>query len=790
MHDYLYVGIPLRHPSLVGVIMRIAELVSYPIPLPPIYPLTALPMNLLTSYARWLHLRWPAGIPEPLPETGPEGLTAVSGIRIAGDLLGIPLLKFAVDSGAKAVQAFIDEQAFQEPCKKHPDTYDLAIIGGGVAGLSAALAAHKARLKFVIYEASEPFATIANFTNGKPIYTYPKAFRPSGDIKLTATRKEALLAELQQHAVAANIQFQLRRVDSIVRDDKRLVLQFNDQQGNAYAKRVLVCTGRNGEHSTLNVPGEGLAKVHNRLFDPNDYQGRKVLVVGGGDSALETAISLFEAGAVVALSYRGSEFSRPKPDNIAKAQALLGENILFSSQVVSITEEQVQLQQSGKMIALANDAVFVMIGRKAPIDFLKRLGIPVRGQWSAGKFASLALVLMLVAFLYSGKSGSGSVFDWLFARGLTPSNLDFSAWPDDNPWLRVLQPALATTGFYYELAYTLVIAGFGWRRIARTPTPYIRRQTLSLLAVQAIPLFLLPFVVLPIAGEFGVFDSGAASWLADQLFPYSDQTGNREYWRSVGFILAWPLFIANVFTEQPNYTWLAIGFLQTFVLLPWLVYRYGKGVYCGWICSCGALAETLGDAQRTKMPHGPIWNKLNLAGQAILAVALLLLALRIAAWVGTGTTVGEGLAAVFLQAAYQFELFGIPLNYAEVVDYFLAGILGLGLYFHFSGRTWCRFFCPLAALMHIYARFSQFRIFADKDKCISCNICTTVCHQGIDVMAFANKGKAMEDPQCVRCSACVSSCPTGTLSFGRLRSDGTVMLDKLPASPVQMREGV
>ncbi|WP_239650042.1 NAD(P)-binding domain-containing protein [Methylocucumis oryzae] len=726
-------------------------------------------MNLLSSYAHWLHLRWPAGIPEPLPETGPDGLTAVNGIRIAGDLLGIPLLKFAVDSGAKAVQAFIDEQAFKEPCKNHPDTYDLAIIGGGVSGLSAALAAHKAGLKFVIYEAVEPFATIANFTNGKPIYTYPKTFQPAGDIKLTATRKEALLAELQQQAVAANIQFQLRKVDSIVRDDKRLALQFNDAHGHAYAKRVLVCTGRNGEHSTLNVPGEGLAKVHNRLFDPGDYQGRKVLVVGGGDSALETAISLCEAGAEVTLSYRGSEFSRPKPDNIVKAQTLLGNAIWFNSQVIEITKDKVLLSRADSGLEmLSNEAVFVMIGRKAPIDFLKRLGIPARGQWSAGKFANLLLVLLLVALIYSGKSGSGSVFSWLFNHSLTPANIDFSRWPDDQAWLRALQPALASCGFYYELAYTLVIGLFGWRRITRTPTPYVKRQTLTLFAIQAIPLFLLPFVLLPIAGEFGAFDSGVAAWLADQLFPYSEQTGNREYWRSVGFILAWPLFIANVFTEQPNYAWLAIGFGQTFVLLPWLVYRYGKGAYCGWICSCGALAETLGDAQRTKMPHGSIWNKLNMAGQAILAVAILLLLLRIAAWALVDSPVGETLADIFTQATYQFKLFGIPLNYAEVVDYFLAGILGLGLYFHFSGRTWCRFFCPLAALMHIYARFSQFRIFADKDKCISCNICTTVCHQGIDVMAFANKGKAMEDPQCVRCSACVSGCPTGTFNVRTL----------------------
>jgi len=120
---------------------------------------------------------------------------------------------------------------------------------------------------------------------------------------------------------------------------------------------------------------------------------------------------------------------------------------------------------------------------------------------------------------------------------------------------------------------------------------------------------------------------------------------------------------------------------------------------------------------------------------------------------------------------------------------FLAGVIGYGVYFWFSGRVWCRFFCPLAALMHIYARFSRFRIFADKKKCISCNQCTRECHQGIDVMSFANRGLPMADPQCVRCSACVQVCPTGTLSFGRLSARGIPVLDVLPASPVQIAEG-
>ena len=128
------------------------------------------------------------------------------------------------------------------------------------------------------------------------------------------------------------------------------------------------------------------------------------------------------------------------------------------------------------------------------------------------------------------------------------------------------------------------------------------------------------------------------------------------------------------------------------------------------------------------------------------------------------------------------------LSYKWSVDVALAGFLGVGLYFHYSGRVWCRFACPLAALMHIYARFSTFRIFPEKKKCISCNVCTSQCHMGIDIMNFANKGIPMEDPECVRCSACVVACPTGVLQFGRYGQNNEIIYDSVPASLVQMAE--
>ncbi|MCE9628008.1 MAG: 4Fe-4S binding protein, partial [Candidatus Eisenbacteria bacterium] len=150
---------------------------------------------------------------------------------------------------------------------------------------------------------------------------------------------------------------------------------------------------------------------------------------------------------------------------------------------------------------------------------------------------------------------------------------------------------------------------------------------------------------------------------------------------------------------------------------------------------------------------------------------------RIVGWVIPGD---DAVSAVFENA--------LEPRWKWWIDVALAGVLGYGAYFWFSGRVWCRFLCPLAALMHVYARFSRFAIVPEKSKCISCNQCTTVCHMGIDVMAVAQRGLPMQDPECVRCSACVHECPTGVLQFGEIGRDGFVSLDSLAASPVRIRE--
>ena len=776
-------------------------------------------MNPISAYTHWLHTRWPAGTVEKLPEANEDGTTAVKGVRIVGDLTGIPLLKFSAHTGAKAVQAILAEPDFQSAKSTDPELLDIAIIGGGVSGISAAMEAKAAGLKYKVFEASEIFSTVVNFPKAKPIYTYPTEMTPAGHLQFQATVKEALLDEMEAQRKQAGVDVTFSRVEKIERKGSELLLHHQDKKVTR-TRRVIVAIGRSGNHRKLGVPGENLDKVFNRLYDPMEFQGKHVLVVGGGDSALETAIALTLSGADVTLSYRKNEFARPKSENIEKIEMLKKDpgadvsvenpsservttsvtsgmrkkggpgalNVMLGTKVKEILNDRVMLlNEQNQETVLKNDVVFTMIGREAPLDFFRRSGISIRGEWRLPTWIGFITFVLFCIFMYNWKNTSSSINKIFQAHHWFPYNIPQIA-ADHSTFLGTIVQSLRDPSFYYTLAYCLCVVIFGIQRIKRRQTPYVKAQTLTLMAIQCIPLFILPQIILPWMGYNGWFEHGFGKSVADALFPIVKYGHGREYWRASGLILAWPLFIWNVFTGQPLWWWLGISFAQTFVIIPLIIYYWGKGAYCGWICSCGALAETMGDTHRQKMPHGPFWNRVNMVGQAALVAALVLLIARIWSWCSPHSAVGMAAGKFYRGLLSSWSLFGIQLNYYHIVDIFLAGIIGVGMYFWFSGRVWCRFACPLAALMHIYARFSRFRIFAEKKKCISCNVCTSVCHQGIDIMNFANKGIPMEDPECVRCSACVQQCPTGTLSFGRYGKNDEPRLDIIPASLVRLKE--
>jgi NosR/NirI family nitrous oxide reductase transcriptional regulator len=778
--------------------------------------------TLITRYTHWLHTRWPAGHVEKLPVVNDDGSTNIAGLYVVGDLRGVPLLKLSADSGARAVRLIAGSASLAKQGRDDDDVHDIAIIGGGVSGFAAALEARERDLRFILFEASEPFSTIVNFPKAKPIYTYPTEMTPAGELQFhdKSDVKEGLLEDLREQTIERGIEPIFEHVETVKRSRGMFEIRTRaDDGGQAYrARRVIVGIGRSGNYRSLGVPGQNLDKVYHRLYDPSDHRDQNVLVVGGGDSAMETAIALAACGARVTLSYRKPEFSRPKPENLRKVLALaenreiaadvdepsservtaatgdfMGDDrlrgtltLMMSSTVREIRETEVEIEdENGEARTVGNDVVFAMLGREAPLDFFRRAGVRIAGDRGAWWWTSLIAFVLFCFWLYHWKGEKAIPF-----IGKLPAWLD----PDPVKWINGVQRALGEwaasqanpigvllesakgPSFYYTLAYSLIVVIFGWRRIRRRKTPYVTLQTITLATIQIVPLFLLPELILPWLNGLGFFDHTLVGrWLESTLFP------GEAWWRAYGLILAWPLFVYNLFTNDPIWGWIVVGSIQTFLIIPLLIRRWGKGAYCGWICSCGALAETLGDTHRHKMPHGPFWNRLNMLGQVILLVAVMLMVLRILGWSGVG----------WASDAFSYGFASIPvLNYAWAVDLLLAGVLGYGLYFWFSGRVWCRFVCPLAALMHIYARFSRFRILADKKKCISCNVCTSVCHQGIDIMNFANKGLPMEDPECVRCSACVQSCPTGVLEFGRIdpRTGEVIAKDRLAASPVIMAE--
>ncbi len=770
-------------------------------------------IGIIKNYTHWLHGRWPDREVEKQPLVNSDGTTNIKGVYVVGDLTGVPLLKFSSDTGTKALRNIVAESSFTNR-KINDSTQDVIIIGGGVSGYAAAIEAKKNNLTFMLLEANQSFSTIENFPNQKPIYTYPTNMLPQGDLQFSdkVTHKENLLTELKQQVTDHNISAEIAEVSHIKKNGDILTVILADRTTHL-AHRVIVAIGRSGNYRKLDIKGENLDKVANRFIDPSIYTDKELLIVGGGDSALEAAIATSQANSKVTLSYRKNEFTRAKSENIHQINQLVDDNkinLKLNTTLTEIDDKTVTLKNiNGDLESIENENVLLATGREAPLDFFRRSKMAISGEssWLGWLYFALFLVALTALYDWKGYGFLNSFWGSFSYPDQMPTLIaGMGEWwqqqvSDRSTLIGTVAVSLKSRSFYYTVLYTVLIAVFGWQRIKRRKTPYVTVQTTVLFLIQLFPLFLLPEIILPYLGYNSVFDAGLGKDIADALFPsyisaqelaahtWPDWGHPRAYWHAYSFIFAWPLGVYTVFTDTPQVAWLIIGAIQTFVIIPLIVLKWGKGAYCSWICSCGAMAETMGDQHRHKMPHGSKWNKLNMLGQVILFVAAALLVIRVLGWVFPDTWMNE-MFNLFLKGENKEYQLVNAFSYKWVVDIFLAGILGFGLYFKYSGRTWCRFGCPLAALMHIYSRFGRFAIVSEKSKCISCNQCTSVCHQGIDVMAFASKGQPMTDPQCVRCSACVHTCPTGTLSFAEInRKTSTVIRkDKLAASPVQMAE--
>ena len=311
-----------------------------------------------------------------IPEVQGNFETNVKGLFVAGELGGMGLIANAADQGVRALEYAA------EGIKSKPGRHDIVVVGAGPAGIAAALAAKAKGLDYLLLEQDELGGAVLHFPRKKLVFTRPMDLPLYGKVKLTSMLKEQLVELFQDVTAKTGLQVSAQeRVDAIEKlPDAGFRLTTTKRK--VEAQRVVLALGRRGTPRTLGAPGEDSEKVAYSLLDPELYQYDHVLVVGGGDSAVEAACTLGEQpGNKVSLSYRGKKINRPKKKNVERLRKAVRDGqveLILESKVVEIGEDRVVLTQQGEQIVVPNDYLFVFVGGILPTDFLKKAGVRIR----------------------------------------------------------------------------------------------------------------------------------------------------------------------------------------------------------------------------------------------------------------------------------------------------------------------------------------------------------------------------------------------------------------------------
>lgn len=732
-------------------------------------------------------------MPTRRPVVNRHNESNVRGLYVIGDLTGAPVIKEAMAQGYDVVEHIAEQP---DARGEDPGVYDLLVVGSGAAGLNAALAGQDKGLRCLVLEKSKVANTVEDFPEGKWIYAEPEDRPPKGKLWLDGASKEDLLT--RWHEIIQENRLDVRTGDGLQSIDRGGEGHFlvRTEQGREYkARRIILATGLRGNPRKLGVPGEGQERVYHRLYSPRQYRDEQILVVGGGNSAAEAAITLSEHNQVV-LSYRGEGFYRLFQDNQSRLQAAIEAGrirSLLRSQVVALGDKEATLEfeNSGEKNKerVPFDHAFVLVGAEVPTDFLKSLGLKLENEWSGSVFHSAALVLLtfLGLWVLGGQASVGWVqqiprwigglvsaagfaallvtavrgerWNWLGVLFISFYSLygikvgkGEEFWPFTGWGYELLSIADRPAQFWYTVLYTVVMTVFGVQALKRWGLD--RRDKFqiwrfsSLLGFQWVFFFLLPEFLFQWAIKY--------QWVGEKLA--SDPQFAEQTWRAYGIVYAWPLFFYTFF-YKPHQIWIIWGVVLAFGIIPVAVLWHGKR-YCSWICGCGGLAETLGDRWRHLAPKGKAslrWEKMNLV-VFVLAVVITMLML------------GRDVVEAFRNPA-EWSLYA----YRIVADIWLVGILPLTLYPFLGGKIWCRYWCPLAKMMELFSHaYEKFRIsryhITSNEKCIACTECSRNCLVGIDVMSFALKQEPITNANssCIGCGICVTVCPMDVLSFGRV----------------------
>jgi putative YpdA family bacillithiol system oxidoreductase len=314
-----------------------------------------------------------------MPTLSGEFETTVPNLFIVGELGGLALIKNAVNQGRDCVDTILNRFTARGTARTLPDVHDVLIIGAGPAGIAASLRAIQHKLKYLTLERDEIGGTVAKYPRQKLVMTSPVEFPMYGKFKKTELSKENLLAFWDK--VLHRADFKVRtgqKVDDIKRgEDGVFTVTTQDSKYRAHA--VILALGRSGTPRKLGVKGEDLSKVMYRLIEADHYVNKRILVVGGGDSAVEAAMGLaHQVGNKVTLSYRQPQFSRIKERNAQRVADCMKSGkveVLFNSNPIEFKEQSVLMEVAGEQREIPNDFVWIFAGGTPPNEFLKKVGV-------------------------------------------------------------------------------------------------------------------------------------------------------------------------------------------------------------------------------------------------------------------------------------------------------------------------------------------------------------------------------------------------------------------------------
>ena len=689
-----------------------------------------------------------------LPHLSKDYESNIPGMYIVGDLADAPVIKIALNQGYDTVQKLFAKDFRHKVPTAEPGVVDLAILGAGPAGIGASLAAKAVGLSTTIVEREKAFNTIQNYPKNKQVFAEPKDFGKNRFPFMDSVKED--LVQIWDKAIDEN-ELHIRQpweVVEVTKKGENFEISVSAGEGAQWdgeavqkgekrsfkSRKVVLAIGRRGSVNRIGCKGEDkVEKVHYGLQDPDKHKGEKILVVGGGDSAVEAAVALSQAGADVHISYRKDSFIRAKLLNKERIEEKIaaGElTALYGTNVTEIDDTKVSLKSSDGELEIENDRVFVLIGTKLPIPFLHKIGVMMEGAFTWQRMAFISLFAVITYAFYCikayGKIASVAEWYWPFGPG-HPLGFVHEALRANLGWRSI------DGGFWGTVLYSVMITVFAVFAIRKYRSPIQTKRYLSLIGFQLIFLFAIPELIGPFLVEGG------------------------HGWRLYSISVPWPLWTGalthvDYTVGGPNVTWILTGAVSAFVVMPLWV-RFQGERFCSWLCGCGGLAETLGDRWRHLAPRGKSSEKLEKLGILVLVCA------------GISTVLILGVDVYgFLDA----ETFGDSNKFAKkwyaiMVDFWFASVVGVGFYPYLGNRVWCRFICPLRAYMELLAKwFGRLKI-SSNDKCIGCGECTRYCQMGIPVQKFAQMREdlANHNSACIQCGICVEVCPMEVLSVQR-----------------------